>query len=305
MKNGFRWLFILGLIPLCFGFLGRLNWFFDVFSHFRMYYVIYFLVLGLVALAMKKKWESIVSLSLTILLSLSIVKFYLPVETRLEKEGLKIVSINLLSSNQDYDKVISFLEEGDFDVVFVQELSPLWTRKLQVLETEYPSIKMYPRNDNFGIGVMSKLAFLKIKNRSFSDVGIPSILITVLFNDHEINLLNTHPLPPVGSRYFEIRNQQFRNLNDFVENFEEDIILIGDLNSTNFSPNFNLLLESGKLIDSRKGFGVLSTWHAQWSFISVTLDHVLVTNGIEILDRGVGNDIGSDHLPITVEIDLK
>ncbi len=305
MKNSLKWLFILGLIPFCFGFLGRLNWFFDVFSHFRIYYIIYFLVLGLVALVMKTKWESLVSLSLAILLSLSIVKFYFPLEKHFEKEGLKIASINLLSSNQNYEKVISFVEEGDFDVVFFQELSPVWTRKLQVLETEYPFVKMYPRSDNFGIGVMSKLAFLKIENRSFSDVQVPSILMSVLFNNSEINILNTHPLPPVGTQYFESRNQQFRNLNDFVDNFEEDIILLGDLNSTNFSPNFNLLFENGNLRDSREGFGLLSTWHAHWPFISVTLDHVLVSEGIEILNRGVGINIGSDHLPITVEIDLK
>ncbi|GAB5409608.1 MAG: hypothetical protein BalsKO_19730 [Balneolaceae bacterium] len=62
-SKSFRVLIGLGILPLGIGFLGSWNWIFDVFSHFRVYYMPYFLVVCLVALGFKKKdgWDSIIS----------------------------------------------------------------------------------------------------------------------------------------------------------------------------------------------------------------------------------------------------
>ncbi|GAB5409607.1 MAG: hypothetical protein BalsKO_19720 [Balneolaceae bacterium] len=249
--------------------------------------------------------DGIVSLAIATLLLLTIVKFYLPKSEVEHTEGLKIVSINLLSSNQEYEKVISFIKEEDFDIVFFQELNMSWEAKLDELREEYPNQNMIPRSDNFGIGVLSKLEFINVEDLDLSTVQISSILMKVNYKGKELSVLSTHPLPPVGNYYFESRNKQFKSISKFVDAYSSELIVIGDLNSTKFSPNFDLLYKSGKLRDSREGFGLQPTWNAQWSLISITLDDVLVTNGIQILDRGIGPNIGSDHLPVTIEVSWK
>lgn len=301
-KHSFKILISVGLIPLLVGYLGKLNWMFDVFSHFRVYYILYFLFLGLIALLFKKKKEAIASAFLALLLMLTLAKFYLPNPGFTNEEGLKVTSINLLSSNQEYEKVIDFIKEGDFDVIFFQELNNAWEENLKQLQNEYPTNYMYPRNDNFGIGVFSRIPFYHIEKIDFSSSKIPSLLVSTSYKNQKLHILNTHPLPPIREYYFDSRNQQFKNLNAYVETFEGELLLLGDLNSTNFSPNFDLLLQNGRLRDSRKGFGLLPTWNAHWSLISITLDHALVTDGIEVINRGIGESIGSDHLPITIEV---
>lgn len=239
---------------------------------------------------------------IAVILLLTLAKFYVPNSKLISKEGLKIASINLLSSNQEYDKVIDFIEEGGFNVVFFQELNDIWVNKMTVLEKDFPYQMMISRSDNFGIGVMSRFEFSELKNIDLSNVEIPSILIKFVYQGNELSILGTHPLPPMGNQYFESRNEQFKSINEFVQSVDPELIVIGDLNSTNFSQNFDLLLENGKLRDSREGFGLLATWNAHWNLISVTLDHVLVTEGIEVINRGVGKAVGSDHLPITIEV---
>ena len=78
-------------------------------------------------------------------------------------------------------------------------------------------------------------------------------------------------------------------------------MVVGDFNNSSFSTYFQKLTETD-LKDSRLGFGLLPTWPANISFLQTTLDHILVSENIQVLDRTVGENIGSDHLPISVEI---
>ena len=303
MKKNWLWIMIcVVFIPLLMGFFGSLNWILDVFSHFRVYYCTAFFLIGIIALILKKWKESGVSLILSSILLLSFVDLYLPVKESHSSAGLSIASINLLSSNNNFEEVIGFIKSNNFDVIFFQELNTKWEGELEILNDDFPTRAMFAREDNFGIGVISKINSAFVQEADFSSVNIPSLILTFPDNKEEVTIINTHPLPPVGSFYFNARNEQFEILNRIISKMDQQVVLIGDLNSTRFSPNFKRLLENGKLRDSRIGFGLLPTWHAQFPFISLTLDHAFVTDGIEVLDRRVGPDIGSDHLPVIIEV---
>lgn len=306
MKKYWLWaLIVLVTAPLILGLSGRKNWVFDVFSHFRVYYFIAFLIIGIIALTLKKWREMGVSFVLSVVLLLTFVDLFIPEKEVHSSEGLKIASINLLSLNTSYQDVIEFIRSNDFDIVFFQELNSRWKNELEEIGEGFVIQQMISREDNFGIGVFSKVENTAIQKTNFSTVNIPSLVLSIPFEGKELMVINTHPLPPVGESYFEARNEQFKILDRVISRLDNDVILIGDFNSTRFSPNFKLLLESGKLRDSRKGFGLLPTWHAQFPLISVTLDHALVTDGIEVLEREIGTNIGSDHLPVIIKVGWK
>lgn len=306
MKKHWLWILIgLVVVPLVLGFFGRFNWFLDVFSHFRVYYCIAFLVIGMLAFLFKHWKEGGASLILSLLLFLTFVDLYIPLKEVQTSGSLKIASINLLAQNNQHRKLNSFIKEEGPGIVFFQELTYLWASELEELKKEYPYNYVLPRNGSFGIGVFSKYEFKNLEGIDFVTTSFPSIVAELEIEGSVISIINTHPPPPVGSELHRIRNIQFDRLNDFISQSDKEIVLIGDLNSTRFSPNFRRLLENGKLRDSRKGFGLLSTWHAHYPLISVTLDHALVTDGVVVLNRTVGPDIGSDHLPVIVEVALK
>jgi endonuclease/exonuclease/phosphatase (EEP) superfamily protein YafD len=83
---------------------------------------------------------------------------------------------------------------------------------------------------------------------------------------------------------------------------DDRVVVVGDLNVTPFSPAFAALLGEGRLRDSLVGQGLQSSWLSRWLPFGLTLDHVLVGRGIEVLSRARGQQFGSDHSPIVIDI---
>lgn len=307
VKNSqFKIFFLIGGIPLLLGFLGKYYWLFDLFAHFRIYYVIYFLILGSVTLALQRRKEATVAMLFAVTLSFGLIKFYVSntESQNISSETLKIASINLLSSNENFEKVASFIDEGSFDIVFLLEINDKWQHKIETIEG-YPFQFYIPRPDNFGIGVIYNIEIDSVERIDVSNIELPSILLSMKLDGKELKLLSTHPVPPISSKFFEFRNNQFDEINTFVNEVDEELVLIGDFNSTVFSPNMKTLLNNDRLVDSRIGFGLLHTWNDLMPINLITLDHAFVTNGINVFNRGVGRSIGSDHLPIILEIGIK
>ncbi|RNC86001.1 MAG: endonuclease/exonuclease/phosphatase family protein [Balneola sp.] len=302
MKHFPKYLLALGLIPVLLGFLGRWNWVFDAFSHFRLYYVIYFAAIA-VLLLVAKKWKSgFVALFLGAMLFYSSIKNLGPVPLSYYEEGIKIASINLLSSNDNYKEVGTFIRRGKFDVLVFQEFTPDWMEYLKDFEEDFPFMELDPSSGVFGMGVYSKFEIdssIIIHSKSGNTFAK---LVEIHGNGKELSIMNIHPPPPVSKELFDTRNAMFSAANDFLKSYDKPYVLIGDFNSTTFSPNFKRLTSELEVRDSRKDFGLLPTWNTYWSLISITIDHALVSNGLDVMHRRVGPNIGSDHLPVIIEV---
>ena len=49
----------------------------------------------------------------------------------------------------------------------------------------------------------------------------------------------------------------------------------------------------------------MSSWPAEYCPLGITIDHCLVSPDIEVKQRLVGPDVGSDHLPVIVDLLLE
>ena len=82
-------------------------------------------------------------------------------------------------------------------------------------------------------------------------------------------------------------------------------LLCADLNATPWSPHFGDLLRDAGLRDARRGFGHQPTWPAPLGAAArIPIDHCLVSAGIAVRDLRVTAPIGSDHLPVVVDLEL-
>jgi endonuclease/exonuclease/phosphatase (EEP) superfamily protein YafD len=88
-----------------------------------------------------------------------------------------------------------------------------------------------------------------------------------------------------------------------------DVVVLGDLNITESTPRFGELLEAGHLADTRAGRGPMGTWRVivprvYWDLrpLRLPIDHVLIGPGLAVLDRRLGPDTGSDHLPVVADL---
>lgn len=288
------------------GYLGREYWFLDLFSHFKVQYSFTLIVLIIGLGLLKERKAALVGLLILFINLIDILPFYFSSSQEV-KEGtnVRICSINLLSSNGSFGKVGKYIRREEPDILVLEELTELWGIALDSILIEYPYQLSIPRQDNFGIGLYSKVKPDTIHNITVNDALLPSILFRFSVKDELINLLATHPLPPLGPFEFESRNKAFERMATLRNSQGGHFILIGDLNTSSYSAHFKVLKKNSGLKDTRNGFGILNTWHAEIPILRITLDHCLVSDGLAVVDRNVGPNIGSDHLPIMAELGIK
>ncbi len=78
-------------------------------------------------------------------------------------------------------------------------------------------------------------------------------------------------------------------------------LLVGDLNCSPFSYDYQNFLKISNLKDSQENFGFQPTWNSSFPFLIQTqLDHVWHSEDIEILHRQTLPIKGSDHKAVFV-----
>jgi len=80
------------------------------------------------------------------------------------------------------------------------------------------------------------------------------------------------------------------------------VLVAGDFNCTPWSPFFADLVAATGLSDSARGFGVWPTWNSTLLPLGISIDHVLVSDGLVTRNHRVGGDVGSDHFPVIVDL---
>ena len=112
-------------------------------------------------------------------------------------------------------------------------------------------------------------------------------------------------MPPMSVAAQSARNEHLTQMTAFAKARSEPLIIVGDLNMTMWSPSHRSLCDELGLTNTRRGFGILPSWPASLpSVMRIPIDHCLVSDGITVLDCRLGRDIGSDHLPLIVDLGI-
>lgn len=221
--------------------------------------------------------------------------------------AFKILQLNVLFDNFHHQKVIDLIQKEKPDLIALEEFQQHWLTALEPINKSYPYRVTVPETSPFGVALYSKypLSDPYIEHYgSFSGVlpPMPSILTLVKIDNQPIRFIVTHPVPPNA---FKIRNTQFSIMGAARGRYEPKLIILGDLNSSQWSPFFQALLRQTRFRDSQLGFGVQPSWPSNIWWLKTPIDHVLVSPDILVLNRYIGPDIGSDHLPVLVVLSLK
>ena len=308
MKKALIFILLFGLVATALfsllGYFGESNWRLDLFNHFRFHYFL-ILIVGSGLLAYFRWKRALIFLPFILLLGLDIAPLYLGSSTDSQNETIKIASINLLRTNHQYALAKNYLNRSKPDVIVFIEYTAAWHKNLTPLLNDYAYHLKVVQEDNFGIAVYSKLPVHNIQKVLLGKTGLPSIVGDLQLNNKSLKLIATHPNPGISAFDFDSRNDQYQALANYIKEQTQEVLMIGDLNSTSFSPHFKKLLKNASLKDSRLGFGLQPTWPNVYGLAQITIDHCLATDGIFIQSRKLGEDIGSDHLPIEVIIGLK
>ncbi len=312
-SRGLWGLIIVAMLVLCAftatGFLGGIWWVFDLTANFRVQYLACLGVAAILSL-LGKKWRWAVVAGVFALVNfVEILPSFTGADRRAaaSPNSIRVLLANVFSSNKQHDKVRKLIRSVDPDIVVVVEATASLMKDLSSLEGDYSHVVCRPREDAFGIALLSRFPFEKSEILELGDSGVPTAVARFRIDDRELTLIATHALPPVGSARYGYRNRQLAAVGDYVRSVKGPVMLIGDLNTTPWSPLFKKLLRRSGLRDSRRGRGIQATWPVptRLPLFGIPIDHVLHSPEITVVHRKVGADIGSDHLPVIVEFSLE
>ncbi len=278
-----------------------LSWFWiaELFTHFRIHLIAVLATLsGLLLICRYWRWATVM-LGATALAAWPVVALLMPAsQPPAGKTQLKLISANVLYANHDYEAFRRLVADEDPDLLLVVEYTAAWEEHLQDLREEYPYALLDPREQGCGIALFSKLPLNHAETRGLLDPGLPMAFADVQVDGQILNIIGVHLLSPLDPTRYSLRNEQLQELARTVSATPSPKIVVGDFNSTTWSPFLQEFLETTGLRDSRQGFGFQPSWPQQMALLRIPIDQLFVSSEIHVHRRVVGPDIGSDHFPI-------
>jgi endonuclease/exonuclease/phosphatase (EEP) superfamily protein YafD len=269
---------------------------FNLVSSFRVHLLLGLLVIGLplsIFDAYPKRW---VFLALPLAVAATFLSYFVPRSSQVNPAAggqSRIVVANLLSSNHDLRRFLTWIAEEKPDIVGLTEVSPAHQQQLESLP--YTHKTLLPKQGNFGLALLSRLKPSQVVVLD-EDTPFPSLLATF----PEYRVLLTHPVPPISPAARLAGDQQMERLMANHHDGSTPLLLIGDLNATGWDRRLRPLRDAG-LVEARTGHGLLPTWPADRPFLWIPIDHIYLPEGWQSQDCRVGPNIGSDHFPLVCD----
>ncbi|MEM8700342.1 MAG: endonuclease/exonuclease/phosphatase family protein [Pseudomonadota bacterium] len=282
-------------------------------------------------------YRSAFGLALAALVGLTIATVTRTLENTVEtttpgSEGLtlKIASINVERMFLGDKRLTSFLEREKPDIIVFQEV--MWwlqERRWERLELPVGSKGENGFPDYLAVGtaeslvVYSKLPILQTRSQIVrGDLHEGASVIheadreileaTLDAGDRHLNLISVHPDSPRNDIRWHNKRRYFAETDKTIRGLQErnagPLLVVGDWNSAPWSARFQRTLAQNGLRTAYPGGWPQTTrfffdYRLYW-ILGSPVDQFAVSDDIRVLSVSTGPDIGSDHLPLIVEIQL-
>lgn len=288
------------------GWFGHVYWFFDLFSHFRAQYLAGSAVCAVAFSAIRERVGVRVALVLATTQLILIVPHFAawPSAGASGHASLRLVLVNVNHWNRDYERTRAFLSRVEPDVLLLEEVDAAWMDALDDVMKELPFGLEDYRSDPFGIALRSRYP-VDGEVRHLSERN-PSILGEIRTPTGALSFVGTHPFAPTSPERAQLRDDQLRQIAAWSKSKTRSgpVVVLGDLNTTSFGQAFRALLTESGLRDASRGRRFTWSWPSSFWPFAITIDHCLVSDDIEVIDRRIGPNVGSDHYPLIVDIAL-
>ena len=234
-----------------------------------------------------------------------------------DDQVITLMSFNVLYSNRDYAAIIDSIQSANADVVGFQEMMPTMAASLvEELESDYPYNTFQLLESELSAAVLSKFP-IEIKERFDLPPRDPAVHTVVQVQRTKVHVIVVHLsannffdysitefVTLVKERYGH-REKETMQLKQMIQDLDGPVLLMCDCNMTDTSEAYARL---DTVLDdsySEAGWGMGHTLQpVQLSFPVQRIDYVWHTDEFEALYAHIGQDGGSDHLPIVARLRL-
>ena len=302
-----------GLFVLALTSFVRTPWFLpELFSHFQLQYLVIGTLLLIALFFLRPRYPSSF-LFLTAALTLNLINLVpyanfqrlipgqdIRAQVVDDRETYSLLFANIFKFNFDTDNFIDMVRNADPDIIIVVEVTPEWQNALMALDEIWPYFQSLPQPGSHGMGIYSKYPISSFDVLQMSYEDVPAFDVSLRLNGQTLNLLALHPRPPVNQAFYRMRNQHFDWVRAHYQDYNADpFIVVGDLNTTMFAPQYKRLTRATKLKNARTGRGLQKSWFIHGIRpLGIPIDHVLHNDQVRIRYSNVTPDIKSDHRPL-------
>lgn len=309
-------LFFSGLVLL--SFFAPANWVLELLTHFRLQYSLSLLVIVASLFVLKKPFPALIISVFLLINSVLIIPFYLPTHWRAtatnhaldtsQQVQYRVLFANINYGNQNLDRLLERIKLEDPNLIVMVETDQLKFDQLTPELEQYPHKFHVNRGQKLGTAIWSKQPFVSDPRLIWDESQTyPTVRFQLPSSDslQPLTVFAIHPPPPIIPSAAESRNQIFNLLATHIRQEVGPLLVVGDFNATSWSPNFSQLVQDAQLNDARVANGLQPSWPTFLpSFMRIPIDHVLVNDGVQVINRQTLPNIGSDHLPVLIEIKI-
>ncbi len=275
-------------------------------THFMLQYA-WLSLICIIALCSYRSWKLILLVAAIFFFNTSqIIPYYYaaqPQAKNLPAVNVRVMLANVQGNNKDCPSLIEAVRFINPDILVLQEVTADWWEKIEVLTANYSYYKSVPRAGGSGLTLFSRYPIEKADVLTLDASTHPALFSQINLEGTRLSLLTFHPPTPMRRDKFDYRNGQFSQAAEIMKTSAEPKMVIGDLNTTMWSPYFQTLIKDSGLKDGRIGKGLHPSWNAALpAFLRIPIDHCLVGEKIEVENIEVGDYTGSDHRPLIIDV---
>ena len=286
------------LVPL--SFCGSLWWPLDLLAQARVHLAAALALLCVAALALRLRLAALVAVA-ALGLSVADVLIHRGTVAALRPDGptVTIVSANVWGRNGDYERLGALVVEQDADIVLLQEA---WPERVgaQGSLARYPYRASLPDEAGHGLMLLSRLPVTDLRTLAVSRHSRIGLVATLASDLGPLHVVVAHLTRPTTRWSFRFQRRYFEAVAALPELDRDPVVVAGDLNGTPWSLAMKRFVAGSGLRLAPSG----ATWPSWLGPFGLPLDHVLTNGEACVAALGIGDDIGSDHLPVVAEIGL-
>ena len=226
-----------------------------------------------------------------------------PVAPSGDRPGLRVLSANVLANNRDHAALLELIERERPDVVALVEFDTAWMAAVRPLHAAYRHRIERPDGTR-GLALYSRFPLRDDPTPILFhplDLPDPALAATLDLPSGPLNLWVLHPSNPLSGWGRDRGRDEAMALAVAIARRPGPTLVVGDMNRTDGSPILDDFLRESGLRDTRYGFGRQPSWPA-WSPYRIAIDHGFVGPEWAVVDRRLGPSIGSDHLPLLLDL---
>lgn len=297
---------------------GRWWWVLELLDHPRPQYCLLLLPALLLGGVWRQRWSLIWIIPLLLNLGL-LAPLFLPTSPAATPDSNATLHLLTITLDREHPEqagqAIAYINAQSADLVWLIEVTPSSLAQLKTDLSHYQIVAAEPRENSHGSALLlnqQSTAAIAIQRTQIIHLPTyserPMLEAILTWTGHSIALLSfqtTRPQNATTSEFQQIELAAGAAWSRQQLQQGRQVVMIGDFNTTPWSGRFRQLLQDSQLFNSQQGFGWQPTWNAHWfPLLRIAIDHCLLSRSFTVQNRRIGTEVGSDHLPLQVELHL-